>query len=287
MDGCVKARLGLEPPRVEAIVQAPRRSELAVRGQVLLLPEDQGWDASGSGYGRWRRRELLGRALAAESLARRSDLRQEPGARWLLEGVPGWVGLSCVRELDGDTAWLALVERHADRVVQELGALEAPVDGLRGDGDATWISPYAALSTFTWAEVVGKDDAARVVAAVVEDVAEGASVGPALAQVAGRGVAEQLLGPPHASDAAVVDLGDAGKSAVPARRWTWSDGGWQSAGRGESLLVLSPVGTREERAEDRIRAAPMSLEAPEPVTLLDVWPSFERSIADNIWSPEP
>jgi ABC-type transport system involved in multi-copper enzyme maturation permease subunit len=285
MQTCVAERLGVAPSPVQAIVQAPRNGEVAVRGTVLWLPEDRGWDVVSTGYGRWHRRYSVAKALAAQHLAKAANLRREAGTRWLLEGVPGWVGLSCVRELDGDRAWLALVHRASEAVVQELGALEAPVEGVALDGSAGWIEPYAAQSTFAWAQMTGEDTATRVVASVVQQVRAGRSLRAALEQAAGSEAAEQLLQRPLASDVAVVDTANAGKIFEPARRWTWSGGGWQSAGRPAQVLLL-PHGVRSNGPMVRITASSdAAVRVTKPTTLLDVWPSFERSIADNVWSP--
>ena len=285
MRTCVVDRLGLEPVAVEAVVQAPRNGEVALRGSVLWLPEDQGWDVDSSGYGRWKRRYTLAKALAASGLQAAAGLRQEPGARWLLEGIPGWVGLSCVREVDGDEAWLALMGRASEIIAQAFGALEAPVEGLALDGNAGWIEPYAALSTFAWAQLAGEDRAGQVAAAVVEHVRAGGSLRAALERAAGPDPAEQLLGRPLASDVAVVDTDDAGKTVEPARRWTWSGGGWKSTARPDEVLLL-PHGVRSNGPRARLTAGPgAEVRPPKPTTLMDVWPSFERSIADNVWSP--
>lgn len=285
MQTCVAERLGLEPPSVQAVIQAPRHGEVALRGTVLLLPEDRGWDVASTGYGRWHRRYTLARALSARHLAVGASLRREAGSRWLLEGIPGWIGLSCVRELDGDEAWLALTQRASETVAQELGALEAPVEALALDGDARWVQPYSALSTFAWAQMTGEHPAGRVVASVVEQVREGRSLRAAIEQATGPSAAEQLLGRPLASDVAVVDAAGSGETIEPARRWTWSGGGWQSADRPEQVLLL-PHGVRSEGPMDRIPAGSgAAVLVPKPTTLMDVWPSFERSIADNVWSP--
>ena len=285
MQICVAERLGLEPSVVRAVIQAPRSGEAALRGAVLWLPEDRGWDVTSTGYGRWHRRYTIAKALATQHLATAAGLRQETGARWLLEGIPGWVGLSCVRELDGDQAWLALAQRASETVVQELGDLEAPVEGLALDGNAGWVEPYAALSTFSWAQMTGEESAGRVVASVVEQVRGGRSLRSALERAAGSEAAAQLLGRPLASDVAVLETTDSGKTVEPARRWTWSGGGWQNADRPEQVLMLTH-GVRSDEPRTRIMAGPgAAVRVPGPTTLMDVWPSFERSISDNVLVP--
>lgn len=284
MTTCVGARLGVALPRIEEVVQAPRHREVGVFGSVLVLAEDPSWDVAESGYGRWHRREIIARAVAAEVLSRRSGARSTPGSRWLLEGIPGWLGLSCVRELDGDDAWRALVDRASVRVVEALGALSAPIRGLGLDGDAEWVEPYAGLSTFAWAQMLGEDRAAEAALSVADKIARGAPVRVALEAVTGEETSRMLLGPPLASDAAVARDGASGRDAASARRWTWAAGGWQTGAPAERLLVLAPY--RLEPSTRRFLTPPSVIESDEPVTVYDAWPSFERSILDNVWAPK-
>ena len=132
MHACVAATLG-RAPVVRTVLQAPReRGRTALYGNLLWLPEHEGWDVSGEAFGRWRRRATIAAALAARTMTDEADLRKEPGEDWLRVGVPGWVGLECVREEDGVDAWLALQARASDQVVEALGALDAPRGGRRG-----------------------------------------------------------------------------------------------------------------------------------------------------------
>ena len=78
---------------------------------MLWLPEHEGWDIAREAFGRWQRRATIAAALAARLLADGANLRKKPGKGWLRVGVPGWVGLECVRQGDG-VAWLALQARQ-------------------------------------------------------------------------------------------------------------------------------------------------------------------------------
>ena len=91
MRACVAATLG-RGPAVRTVLQAPReRGETALYGDLLWLPEHEGWDIAGESFGRWRRRATIAAALAARALADGADLRKEPGGDWLRVGVAGWV----------------------------------------------------------------------------------------------------------------------------------------------------------------------------------------------------
>ena len=276
MRACVAGALG-GAPAVDAVLQAPReRGATALHGRLLWLPEHEGWDLTGEGFGRWRRRATIAAALAARRLTDGADLRKEPGADWLRVGVAGWVGLECVRQRDGGDAWLALLARASDRVVGALGALDAPAVSVADNGDAPWMRQYTPLATAGWGEAAGPDAAARAVARVVAGVRAGTPLADALAQAAGADAAAALLGPPASSDVMVARTGRT--LDVGGQRWRWRDGGW------EPLSVPVRVTQRYGDGGRRlIGPVPTTVEPDAPFTLLDAWPSFERSPADNVW----
>ena len=277
MRACVAAILG-RAPAVRTVLQAPReRGETALHGDLLWLPEHDGWDIAGEGFGRWQRRATVAAALAARAMANGADLRKEPGEDWLRVGVPGWVGLECVRREDGVDAWLALQARASDQVVAALGALDAPAVGVAAAGDAPWVQEYTPLATVGWAESVGLPAAGDAVAAVVAAVRAGAPLDDALAEAVGAGTAEALLGPPAASD---VLIARAERTLeVAGRRWLWRDGGW------EPLADAIHVTQRFDDAGRRRRIGPVptTVDSEAPFTLIDAWPSFERTPTDNVW----
>ncbi len=205
-----------------------------------------------------------------------ADLRKEPGADWLRVGVAGWVGLECVRQRDDGDAWLALLARASDRVVGALGALDAPAVSVADNGDAPWMRQYTPLATAGWGEAVGPDAAARAVDRVVAGVRAGTPLADALAQAVGADAAAALLGPPASSDVMVARTGRT--LDVGGQRWRWRDGGW------EPLSVPVRVTQRYGDGGRRlIGPVPTTVEPDAPFTLLDAWPSFERSPADNVW----
>ena len=278
MRACVASALG-GAPEVGVVLQAPRqRGETALHGNLLWLPEDAGWDIAEEGFGRWNRRATIAAAIAAARLTGASGLRKEPGAEWLRRGVPGWVGLECVRREDGVDAWLALAARSGDEVVEAFGALDAPVRSVAAAGNAPWVEEYTPLATAGWVEMVGPEQAAGTVRSVVAGVRAGERLAEALAEAAGADVAAALLGAPASADVLVaraertVDIG--------GQRWLWRDGGWEP--------VAAPIHVTQRFDDDsgdrrRIGPVPSAVDPRAPFTALDAWPSFERTPSDNVW----
>ncbi len=277
MRACVAATLG-RAPAVSTVLQAPReRGETALYGDLLWLPEHEGWDIAGEAFGRWRRRATIAAALAARVMTDAADLRKEPGEDWLRVGVPGWVGLECVRREDGLDAWLALQARASDQVIEALGALDAPAVGVAAAGDAPWVREYTPLATVGWVESAGLADAIGAVDAVVAGVRAGAPLADALSEAVGAGTAEALLGPPASSDVLVAQVERT--LDIAGQRWLWRDGGW------EPVDGAVHVTQRFDDSGERRRIGPVpTTVAPEaPFTLIDARPAFERTPADNVW----
>ena len=276
----VSARLGAVP-RIDTVLQAPRGlGATEVHGSVLWIPEQEGWDLGLTGLGRSFRREAIAEALGARVLADRADLRAEPGARWLVDGVAGWAALECIRETDGEEAWADVMQRRGDRTAEALGVLEAPVSGLASDGAADWVDAYAPLATLGWVETVGAPRARAVLDGLVDAVREGKPVLEGLAERVGGRAAGQLLGTPAASDVSVT-LTDGGRLRIEGARWRWRSGGWSSVSESDRFVQLFDTGSE---TRSRLQGAPVTIDAPvESFTALDAWPSFERSLSDNIW----
>ena len=278
MHACVEALLS-RAPAVSTVLQAPReRGETSLRGGLLWLPEHAGWDIAGEGFGRWQRRATIAAALAASEMADGADLRKEPGEDWLRVGVPGWVGLECVRRADGADAWLALQARASDQVVEALGALDAPAVGVAAAGDALWVQEYTPLATVGWVESVGLTGASAAVDAVVAGVRAGAPLADALAGAVGAETAEALLGPPAASDVLVEQAER--ELEIAGRRWLWRDGGWEPLAAAIHVTQRFDDDSGERR---RIGPVPATVAPGAPFTLIDAWPSFERTPTDNVW----
>ena len=267
---------------VETVLQAPRGSRLAVHGPVFWLPEDQGWDVGETGFGRWQRRRLIARGLAEDRLERAANLRSEPGARWLREGVAGWLALRCLRQLDGDEAWLALFEHDAASVVQALFALEAPIRSVADDGPAEWVKPYTGLATFGWASTIGEAKAAVIVDEVIASVRRGTSIAQALKDSVGSAASELLLGPPLASDVKLQPIASGRFRAKPGLRWRWEGGTWVSVTPAQQVVLLSAGGERGGYTTQVLDVTESREVRGASLTALDTWPSFERSIEDNV-----
>jgi len=278
MGECVRARLG-STPEVTTVVQAPRDvGGIRVHGAVLWLPEEDGWDVGSSGAGRLKRRAAVAEALAARWLADRADLRAEPGSRWLVNGVAGWIGLECVRRSDGGDAWLALLVRRSDDVADAFGSLDAPVSGLADDGAARWVTAYAPLETLAWAQAVGHAEALRATTQVADMVRSGNTVRDALARAAGPGMADRLLGPPAASDVTVAAV-DGGALEARGERLHWERGGWRPVSSTFDIVQRF----YDEEIPSSVARVPAKLESDAPFVVFDAWPSFERSPQDNAW----
>ena len=278
MHACVAATLG-RAPAVGTVLQAPReRGEAALHGGLLWLPEHEGWDIADEGFARRQRRATIAAALAARELADAADLRKEPGEDWLRVGVPGWVGLECVRREDGPDAWLALLERASDQVVEALGALAAPAVGVAAAGDAPWVQDYTPLATVGWVESVGPAAAVDVVRTVAAAVRAGAPLADALAETVGAGAAEALLGPPASSDVLVARAERT--LDIAGQRWLWRDGGWEPV---SAAIHVTQRFDDDGGGRRRIGPVPTTVDPGAPFTLIDAWPSFERSPSDNVW----
>ncbi len=277
MHACVEATLG-RAPAVRTVLQAPReRGEAALHGNLLWLPEHEGWDIAGEGFARWQRRATIAAALGAREMADRADLRKEPGEDWLRVGVPGWVGLECVRQENGVDAWLALQARASDQVVAALGSLDAPAVGVAALGDVPWVKEYTPLATVGWVESVGPAAAGDAVAAVIAAVRGGAPLADALAEAVGAGAAAALLGPPASSD---VLIAQAERTLdIAGQRWLWRDGGWEPVA--DAIHVTQRFDDDSDRR--RIGPLPTTVDPEVPFTLIDAWPSFERTPTDNVW----
>ncbi len=277
MRACVGATLG-RAPAVHTVLQAPReRGETALHGGLLWLPEHEGWDIPDEGFGRWQRRATIAAALAARATADGANLRKEPGEDWLRVGVPGWVGLECVRQEDGVDAWLALQARASDQVVAALGALDAPAVGVAAAGAAPWVQEYTPLATVGWVESVGLAAARDAVAAVIAAVRGGAPLADALAEAVGAGTAEALLGPPASSD---ILIAQADRTLeIAGERWLWRDGGWEPV----SAAIHVTQRFDDDRDRRRVGPVPTTVDPEAPFTLIDAWPSFERTPTDNVW----
>jgi hypothetical protein len=262
----------------DTVVQAPRAlGQVGLHGTTLWLPENDSWDVGAKGFGRNTRRVRIAQAIAARGLADRAGLRGEPGARWLTQGVAGWIGLECLRRSEGTEAWIAQLDHRSKLVVEKLGAVDAQVRGLADDRAAEWVDDYAPLSVLSWANSVPAEKVRSTVSNIVEAVRAGKTVAAALADEVGQVQAAEMLGVPLASDVRVAAAG--AHPQIRGERARWQDGGWQAIG------TQFEVVTHAEGELSRTLRVPTDVVPRVEFTVFDAWPSFERSPRDNAWSP--
>ncbi|WP_031386391.1 ABC transporter permease family protein [Desulfonatronum thiodismutans] len=277
MRACVARRLG-QSPSVEVVSQWPRElGDSVLTGSWLLLAENPHWDVADQGIsmgtGRWVRRAEIAAALARRVVRDAADLRQGEGAIWLNNGLPGAVGLLCVAETDGLEALGVLLSKGADQVAQAIAASATPVGPLRYAETDGWAVDYAPLAALDWTSRLTPGD----IASLLRQARMGGDIGAALASLAGKHLADQMLGAPNASDVRVSVTGS--RTLVSGERWQWENGGWIPA---DSLsepwryrakggrLVIVPTETND------------ALDPAESVALfLDAWSSYERAPKDN------
>ena len=150
--------------------------------------------------------------------------------------------------------------------------------GVATAGAAPWVRHYAPLATGGWVETTGPDDAARAAGRVIADVRGGAALADAISETIGADTAAGLLGPPASSDVLVAPAERV--LGISGRRWRWRDGGWAPVA--ESIHVTQRF--EDDRGDRRrIGPVPTTVEPDAPFTLIDAWPSFERTPADNVW----
>ena len=149
--------------------------------------------------------------------------------------------------------------------------------GVAAAGDALWVQEYTPLATVGWVESVGLAAARDAVAAVVAAVRGGAPLADALAGAVGTGAAEVLLGPPASSD---ILIAQADRTLeIAGQRWLWRDGGWEPV----SAAIHVTQRFDDDRDRRRIGPVPTTVDPEAPFTLIDAWPSFERTPTDNVW----
>ena len=140
------------------------------------------------------------------------------------------------------------------------------------------MAEHAPLATLGWVEALGPGQAAEAVRAVVGGVRAGRTVAEALTDAAGADMAGALLGAPASSDVLVAR--EERTLDVGGTRWRWRDGGWAPVD--ESIHVTQRFDD-EPGDRRRIGPVPATIEPDAPFTLIDAWPSFERTPADNVW----
>ena len=283
MEACLIELTGWEIQPVRSIVHSPRSDDEIVVGDALWLSEHPSWDVSSPGFGRTYRRWRIAKSIAARSVVHQSRLRREPGWAWLRHGVPGWLALECVRKLDSQESWLALMAYLSEQVTLELGSLAHPVLDVAQDGGQPWVNGYAPLATFSWAQLSERQSATAAVDQLLKLKRKGQPLNEAMTQLWGSKVAAALLGPPLAADVTLTRRDTDHVPIATADTWVWSEGQWVSRGHARALVALTTDTTQ-------LMPAPVRLVERadwEPFTFFVAGPAFERSIADNRLSETP
>ncbi len=270
---CVAAEFGAAPV-IEAVLQAPRETgDIALYDGVLWAPEDIAWQSDGTGSGAWQRQYNIAAAIARDAISARSDLRDEAGARWLLEGTAGWVALRCVEARSGFEAAIALRKRAAETIAEVFATIDKPVTQVV-DADAAWLGYYAALSLDNWGAASGYTPDSML--AVLDGDTPSTALLPRLALQIGPEALDALLGAPVRSDVSVA-RSDAGVAATVSS-WVWQAGGWQEREAEHRLLVRGP----DMPAQDYVPGALAELGAKlDGAYLFYAGHGYERSLDDN------
>ena len=270
---CVAAELG-DAPVIEAVLQAPREAgDIALYNGVLWAPEDIAWQSDGTGSGAWQRQYKIAAAIARDAISARGDLRDEAGARWLLESTAGWVALRCVEAHSGFEAAIALRKRAAEKIAEVFATIDKPVTQVV-DADAAWLGYYAALSLDSWGTAEGRLPGSML--AVLDGDTPSTALLSRLALQIGPDALDALLGAPVSSDVCVV-RSDAGVETTVSS-WVWEAGGWQEREAQDRLLVRGPDVPAQDYAPGTLAELGAKLDG---AYLFHAGHGYERSLDDN------
>jgi len=276
MQQCVNDMLGATSV-VTQVLQSPRQlGEPTLYHALLWLPEDAGWDVGDAGFGRWHRRQQIATALSQRWLTNQLDLRAEAGSAWVATGVAGWVGLHCVRQTDGMEAWLALQRWYSEQLVTAFSALPEPVITVAETGATEWLQYYTPLAISGWAGQVGAETVLAHLQQLLASRADLPTLVAALEAIIGQPEVAILLGLPFASDVA-LSTASTQQLTIANQRWQWQAGGWQATDTPLDVVVFQAA-----HAPQRI-ANSAQLDATAPLVVFDAFPSFERTLEDNVW----
>ena len=266
---CVASEFG-DAPAIEAVLQAPRRSgDIALYDGVLWAPEDLAWQSNGTGNGLWQRQYEIALAIARGAISTRSGLRNETGARWLLEGTAGWTALRCVEARSGFEAAIAVRKRAAEKIAEIFATIDQPITQV-ANADADWLGLYAALSLDNWG--AAEDRSPGSMLAALDGDAQSLPLRSRIERLIGQDALDAHLGPPVSSDVSVA-RSDAGVETTVSS-WVWDAGGWR-AREPEGRLLVRAEGAP---AKDYARGAFAERDG---AFVFHAGHGFERSLDDN------
>ena len=224
------------------------------------MPEDSIWDIDSPGFGHDLARFKIARAIAQRALVNVLNLRKQPGANWLVDGVAGWAAINCVEQQVGSEAVLALKAYFANDIMEAFSANYQPIRRVE-DNLHDWMPAYSMLALDSWS------DAARAVnerelLALINNL-DSDSLLQSLSAAFGAAQAETLLGLPRTYDVTVLG------QQPTSQRWIWRNGGWhrELVGGGQQSLVSKLVIANGAAASDY---------------WFDRYAAFERSVDDNL-----
>lgn len=274
---CVVSELG-GAPKIEKVLQAPRKTgNIAVHNGVLWAPEDIAWQSDGTGNGVWQRQYNIANAIARSAITARSDLRNQAGARWLLEGVAGWMALRCVEARSGFEAAIAIRKRTAETIAELFATTDTPITHVVS-ADRTWLSHYAELAVENWGAVNGHSP--DFLLSALDAQTASTDLLSRLKILIGSEDLDTLLGAPVSSDVS-VEHSDAGVSTTVSS-WLWQDGGWQVRETDKHLLLRRPnMPVQILRLETQVDLGEM-----DEAYLFHAQYGYERSPDDNHLKPK-
>lgn len=270
---CIAEQFG-DAPAIKTVLQAPRKTgNINLYDGVLWAPEDIAWQSDGTGSGGWQRQYNIATAIARNVISARSDLRDEAGARWLLEGTAGWAALGCVEDRSGFKAAIALRKQAAERIAEIFATTDKPVTKVV-DADKSWLGHYAALSLDSWGAAES-----RLPGSMLEVLDANTASTALLSRLAlniGPDALKALLGAPRSSDVSILhnDAGD----VTTVLSWVWKAGGWQEQQAEDRLLVRGPHLSAQDYAPAVLTKLGAELDG---AYLFHAGYGYERSLDDN------
>ena len=260
MQACVSERLG-NTIEVSHIIQTPRHlGQIAMHDSVLWLPENAIWDIDSHGFGRQLAQFNLAHAMAKNTIINQLDMRQEPAALYLANGLAGWTALNCIRKTLGTAPALALKAHLANDVLEAFSAQYNSINRIDGSLD-NWVRDYATLALDSWSAGGTKIDEGTLLHAV-GSAQQTRTVVDAISHVVGSKSSEMLLGAPRSYD---ISPNTVQKGALQSKHWLWQDGGWQTT---------------------EVDSQPVSIQFDTPQVQQRYWlhdyPAFERTALNNV-----
>ena len=277
---CVAKRLGTVPVFTD-VVQVPSDiGEIGLFNKVLWLPEDRAWEIAGTGFGQLLRLNNLARHFVQRVLVQQTDLRHEPGAEWLLEGISGWVALNCVETIKGIEAGIALRERQGELIIDGLGTSRDPITTI-ADALGEWLSHYATLAFDSWSLDATHMTEQQFLQQLLPSLQDN-SFYDAMIKSFGKKDATMFLGPPRSYDVSITQTEEA--LQIKRQRWVWNNGGWHDDDT-KPLKLVRKTTTQPVEIEWVPPGGKIDTLDSEPSSgfyYFDALPAFEKTIRDNL-----